>query len=162
MSKPIEIKSFYSKELAIKASKLFYDWDMKNSTKKYIGWFFIAIMQFGVVGAVKHNSFGILFLSTFLVIYWYYGRWYLRKAIIEKYYDKSNFTDQEISFKLDKKGIYYNNELLVWEDMIKVINVDDGVLLQTSTNTLFFEKESFKSKEQMQNFFIQIETEIKK
>jgi len=152
MSKPIEINFTWSKDLAIKASKLYYDYDMKASSKRYVGWLFIAMMQFGVVGALKHDSFGILFISTFLVIYWYYGRWYLRKGMIEKYYDKSNLDATDVKFVLKDEGLYYDEELIDWDNIEKVIKFDDGILLQTTSNTLFFETSAFKSYEEVKTF----------
>jgi len=161
MSKNIEIKATYTKELALKASKLFYDWDMKNSSKRYIGWLFVAMMQFGVVGALKHDSFGILFVSSFLVIYWYYGRWYIRKTMIEKYYNKSYQDTQDIYFILKRDGLYYNSELIGWDSIEKVIQLDDGVLIHTKTNTLFFENSSFASYEDIQKFLSQMKNKDK-
>jgi hypothetical protein len=152
MSKPIEIKFTWSKDLAIKASKLYYDYDMKASSKRYIGWLFVAMMQFGVVGALKHDVFGLLFISTFLVLYWYYGRWYLRKGMIEKYYDKSNLDATEVKFLLKDDGLYYDEELIDWDNIEKVIKFDDGVLLQTTSNTLFFETSAFESYNEVQRF----------
>jgi len=152
MSKNIEIKFTYTKELAIKASKLFYDWDMKNSSKRYIGWLFIAMMQFGVVGALKHDSFGILFISTFLVIYWYYGRWYVRKGMIEKFYDKTNNDAKDAYFILKDDGLHYGDILIDWDKIVKVIKFDDGVLIQSLDSTLFFQKDAFKSYDDMQEF----------
>ncbi len=152
MSKLIEINFTWSKELALKASKLYYDYDMKASSKRYVGWLFIAMMQFGVVGALKHDSFGILFISTFLVLYWYYGRWYLRKGMIEKYYDKSGVDATDVKFLLKDEGLYHNDELISWDDIEKVIKFDDGILLQISSNTLFFETSSFKSYDEVKTF----------
>ena len=152
MSKSISIKFQWSKELAIKASKLYYNYDMKHSSKRYVGWLFVAFVQFGIVGALKHDSFGLLYLSTFLVIYWYYGRWYLRKLMIEKYYDKLNVTTQDMIFTL-KNGKFYNKDQEIsWSDILKVIEFDDGILLQTNTNTLFFEKDAFDSKNSLKAF----------
>jgi hypothetical protein len=152
MSKPIEIKFTWSKDLAIKASKLYYDYDMKASSKRYVGWLFVAMMQFGVVGALKHDVFGLLFISTFLVLYWYYGRWYVRKGMIEKYYDKSNLDATEVKFLLKDDGLYYDEELIDWDNIEKVIKFDDGVLLQTTSNTLFFETSAFESYDEVQRF----------
>ncbi|NPA59291.1 MAG: hypothetical protein GXO30_02330 [Epsilonproteobacteria bacterium] len=152
MSKPIEINFTWSKELALKASKLYYDYDMKASSKRYVGWLFVAMMQFGVVGALKHDSFGLLFISTFLVLYWYYGRWYLRKGMIEKYYDKSKLDATDVKFILKDEGLYYDENLIDWNDIEKVIKFDDGVLLQTTSNTLFFESSSFKSYDEVKTF----------
>jgi hypothetical protein len=61
MSKKIEIAFKWDKDSALQASKLYYDYDMKNSSKRYIGWFFVALVQFGIVGALKHDVFGLLY-----------------------------------------------------------------------------------------------------
>ena len=152
MSKSVEIGFTWSKDLAIKASKLYYDWDMKASGKKYVGWLFIAMMQFGVVGALKHDSFGILFISTFLVIYWYYIRWFLRKRMIVKFYEKSGLDAQDVVFTLVDDGLHYHESTIGWDDITKVIKFDDGILVQTIDSTLFFQREAFKSYKDVQRF----------
>ena len=152
MSKAITIHFIWSKELALKASKLYYDYDMKHSSKRYIGWFFVALTQFGIVGALKHNSFGLLYLSTFLVLYWYYGRWYIRQRMIQKFYDKNGEDAKEIVFKLDEEGLHIENNLTPWEDIVKVIKFDDGFLIQTRNATLFFENDFFQSSDDRVTF----------
>jgi len=152
MSKPVEIRFTWSKEAAVKASKLYYDWDMKHSSKRYVGWFFIALVQFAIVGALKHHVFGLLYLSTFLVIYWYYIRWYIRKRMIVRYYDRSHIEDKEVLFTLTDEGLSYEGTLIDWEHIFKVVKFDDGVLLQTLNHTLFFEKSAFASYDEMQRF----------
>ena len=150
--KPIEIRFVWSKELAVKASKLYYDWDMKNSSKRYIGWLFIALVQFAIVGALKHHAFGLLYLSTFLVIYWYYIRWYIRKRMIVKYYNKSQIDNKEVVFTLTEEGLYYENDLIDWDHIFKVVKFEGGLLLQTLHHTLFLKKSAFGSYDEMQKF----------
>ena len=152
MSKSVEVRFTWSKDLAIKASKLYYDWDMKSSGKKYVGWIFIAMMQFGVVGALKHDSFGILFISTFLVIYWYYIRWFVRKRMIVKFYEKSGLDDTDVVFVLQDDGLHYDDTVIDWDNIYKVVKFDDGILIQTMDSTLFFQRESFKSYKDVQRF----------
>jgi hypothetical protein len=152
MSKAIEINFTWSKELAIKASKLYYDYDMRNSRKRYVGWLFIALTQFGIVGALKHDAYGMLYLSTFLVIYWYYIRWYIRKSMIVKFYNNSNTDNTKVSFTLEDDGLHFDDKVIDFENILKVVKFDDGVLIQTSTNTLFFEKAAFNSVKEMNKF----------
>jgi len=149
---PVTIRFTWSRELAIKASKLYYDWDMKHSSKRYIGWLFIALVQFAIVGALKHNAFGLLYLSTFLVIYWYSIRWYIRKRLIVNYYEKSGIHAQDVTFRLTEEGLWYGEVLIDWEHIFKAIKFDDGILLQTLNHTLFFEKEAFASYDELQRF----------
>ena len=152
MSKAIEINFTWSKELAIKASKLYYDYDMRNSRKRYVGWLFVALTQFGIVGALKHDAYGMLYLSTFLVIYWYYIRWYIRKSMIVKFYNNSNTDNTKVSFTLEDDGLHFDDKVIDFENILKVVKFDDGVLIQTSTNTLFFEKAAFNSVKEMNKF----------
>jgi len=144
MSKSIELELAWSKEEALKGSKLYYDYDMRNSAKRYIGWAFVGLVQFGIVGALKHDSFGLLYLSTFLVLYWYYGRWYLRKNMIERFYEKSNTQDTKLQLKISKNGVQINDALISWDLVLKVIDMEEGFLINTATNSLFLEKSSFQ------------------
>jgi hypothetical protein len=152
MSKQIKIAYVWTKELALKASKLYYDYDMRNSTKRYIGWFFVALTQFAIVGALKHDVFGLLYVSTFLVIYWYYGRWYLRKRMLENFYSKNGVEGQKIEFVLDKEGLHYEGQLVSWDSIEKVVKFDDGILMQTNDSTLFFENNFFTSSQDRMDF----------
>jgi len=150
--KSVSIAYTWSKEIALKASKLYYDYDMKNSSKRYIGWFFVALTQFGIVGALKHNVYGLLYISTFLVIYWYYGRWFLRKRMMEKFYEKQGLDGQEVAFTLDAQGLHFHDQLVSWDNIEKVIKFDDGILIHTDNSTLFFENSFFKSSEDRMTF----------
>ena len=144
MSKPIEVNFEWSKELALKTSKLYYDYDMRHSNKRYVGWFFVGLVQFGIVGALKHNSYGLLYLSTFLVGYWYYGRWFVRKRMLSRFYDKNVPKNMDVHFTLDENGLHGNNEVVAWDDIIKVIQLDEGVMVQSQQNALFFANTAFK------------------
>ncbi len=144
MSKPIEVSFEWNKELALKTSKLYYDYDMRHSNKRYVGWFFVALVQFGIVGALKHESYGLLYLSTFLVGYWYYGRWFLRKRMLERYYDKNNPQNLQIEFSIDENGLHGIEKNISWDEVFKVIELEEGVLVQAKENALFFANTAFK------------------
>jgi len=145
MSKKIVVDFVWNKELALRTSKLFYDYDMRNSAKRYLGWFFVALVQFGIVGALKHDSYGILYISTFLVIYWYYGRWYLRKRVLLNYYEKNTPRDLKVHFIIDMQGLHKDNSLISWDKITKVIKLEDGILIQSLDDTLFFQNSAFQS-----------------
>jgi len=145
MSKPIEVSFTWNKELALKTSKLYYDYDMRHSNKRYVGWFFVALVQFGIVGALKHNSYGLLYLSTFLVAYWYYGRWFLRKRMLARYYDKNNAQNIEIHFDIDGNGLHGKEKNISWDEVLKVIELEEGVLVQAKENALFFANTAFRN-----------------
>ncbi|MBA1432669.1 MAG: hypothetical protein FAF04_03520 [Epsilonproteobacteria bacterium] len=145
MSKPIEVSFTWNKELALKTSKLYYDYDMRHSNKRYVGWFFVALVQFGIIGALKHDSYGLLYLSTFLVAYWYYGRWFLRKRMLVRYYDKNNTQNIEIHFSIDENGLHGKEKNISWDEVFKVIELEEGVLVQAKENALFFANSAFKN-----------------
>ncbi len=143
MSEKIVFELPWSEALALKASKLYYDYDMRHSAKRYIGWLFVGLVQFGIVGALKHDSYGLLFTSTFLVVYWYYGRWYLRKGMIKRFYRQHHSDAEHLQVEVDESGISVNGEQITWQEVLKVLVFDEGFVVQTQKGTLFFEKEYF-------------------
>jgi len=161
MSRAIEVSFSMTKELALQNSKEYYDYDMRHSAKRYIGWFFVALTQFGIVGALKHNSFGLLYISTFLVLYWYYGRWLLRKRIFLRYFEKSHKEPSEIHFRIDKEGFHSDNATISWEDVLKVVELESAFFIQTTQTTLFLQKSGFGSQEQ-KDAFLRIAKERRK
>ena len=156
----IKITLKWDKESAITASQMFYEYDMKNSKKRYVGWLFVALTQFGIVGALKHDSYGLLYLSTFLVTYWYYGRWYLRSAMIKKYY--ATLQPTNLYFTLKDDGLYNGSELIGWDDIFRVISLDDGVLVHTNSYTLFFERKAFQNYDDLKLFLDKMNEKGKK
>jgi hypothetical protein len=152
MSKKIAVNFIWNKELALQMSKLLYDYDMRHSAKRYIGWFFVALVQFGIVGALKHDSYGILYISTFLVFYWYYGRWYLRKRVLHNYYKKNTPTNVEVDFIIDNEGLHQDKNFISWDEIIKIITHKNGILLQTLKDSLFFQNSAFASTDDQKQF----------
>jgi uncharacterized membrane protein YobD (UPF0266 family) len=148
--KEIEISLEWNKENALKSSKMFYEYDMRNSGKRYIGWLFVGLTQFAIVGALKHDAYGLLVISTFLVSYWYYLRRYLRFKMLERFY--ATLEPTVLKFILKEDGLYNGENLIKWDEIFRVISLEDGVLLHTNTNTLFFEKKAFKNYEEIQRF----------
>jgi len=144
MSKPIKVSFEWNKELALKTSKLYYDYDMRHSNKRYMGWFFVGLVQFGIVGALKHDSYGILFISTFFVTYWYYGRWYFRRRMLQKFYAKNMPKNLKVIFTIDDEGLHSQEKLIHWDGIIKVIELEEGVFIQNSDNAYYFENSAFK------------------
>ena len=143
MSKPIKVSFEWNKELALTTSKLYYDYDMRHSNKRYMGWFFVGLVQFGIVGALKHDSYGILFVSTFLVAYWYYGRWYFRKRMLYRFYEKNTPENVEVKFTIDDEGIHTQEKLVSWDEILKVLELEEGIFLQKLDEAYYFENSSF-------------------
>lgn len=152
MFKPISIKFLWSEELAIKASKLYYDYDLQVTGKKWIGILFIGLLQFGVVKAFMHGLFLLLGVSTFLVIYWYYFRWNLRKKMILRYFHNSPLANKNIEIFLEEDGLKNDDIFIPWESILKAVKFDDGILVQTSNGTFFFDNKAFNASKERDRF----------
>ncbi len=150
MSKSIQINLNWNEEEALKASKLFYDYDMHHSFKRYIGWLFIAMMQFGIVAALKYDSYALLLLSSLLVLYWYYGRWYLRSRLVQKYYQKKGLHPRTLHIRCNEEGISIENVDIVWKDIYTVSDTGSALLIQSREEPLYIPFRAFKSMDDLQ------------
>jgi len=152
MFKNIDIKYQWNKETFLLASKAMYDFDMKHSPKRFLGWMFIALTQFGVVGALKKDAFGLLIVSTFLVIYWYALRWPLRKIMLLKGFNNSSIKDKQFVMSANKDGLALDSKLITWNDLKEVISLKDGFLLYYGESFLFIPKNAFLSIDEKDRF----------
>ena len=158
----ITIKYKWDEDLAVDSSADIYDYELRNSKKRYIGWFFVALVQFSLVGAMKHQTFGLLFVSTFLIIYWYVFRWSIRKYFIKKTFTKSTLANTEIELQALKDGIYKDDELQISYDNIEdVIKLDNAVLIYHHSQTLYFPNSAFSSNDKINKFIKLIKTNLK-
>ena len=142
----------WDKETYLKAAKVAYDYELKTSRKRYIGFFFIALTQFGVVAALKKGAIGLLLISTFLVVYWYLLRWPIRKISISKAFNKLPNANMDYSIKTDENGIKINSNLIPWSEIAEVIYLQDGFLIYAENNFFFFPATAFKTLEDKNDF----------
>ena len=142
----------WDKPTYLTAAKVAYDYEYKNSKKRYIGFFFIALTQFGVVAFFKKGAPGLLFISTFLVLYWYLLRWKLREVSIKKTFDKLPNANMQYSVTTDNNGITINSQIVEWSNVTKVVSLSDGALIYTKDNFFFFPANAFKSLEDKNSF----------
>ncbi len=152
MSKIINISYVWDKNLFLKASKAIYDYELNNSNRKYWGWLFIAMLQFGVVSALKKDAIGLLFISTFLVIYWYLLRWNFRKRFISKTFDKSSNANHKYNIKITNETITIDNNSISWSEIKKVIYLKEGFLLYYKDEFFFFPSSAFKDMDERNEF----------
>ena len=148
MSKIVEAKYLWDEATALLSSELFYKYEFRHSYRRYVGWVFIAMAQFGVVGALKHDAYGMLILSSFLLLYWYGIRWQLRKRLILRHFRASDMADKEIITTFDETGIHTGVETIAWKDVQKVVELEAGFLFYSVSKANFFPKTSFKSAQQ--------------
>ena len=126
----------------------------KNSNKKYIGWFFVALLQFGVVGALKHNSYGFLILSTIGLTYWYGFRWRIREYFIKKTFDKSQLANKQIELLATDDSIvsHDGNEQIPYSDIKEYKRIDDAIIIYHKIGTLYIPNSSFISYDEKEAF----------
>ena len=152
MSKNIAINYTWTKELFLEASQATYEFELKHSSRRFLGWFFIAMTQFGVVLALKQHLYGLLLISTLLVIYWYTFRWPLRRYMINKSFESS--PNKEHTFKMDatQEGLIVDETLLDWKTIREAVSLEKGFLLFHSSTSLYIPKSAFSSSEEKDKF----------
>ena len=153
MSKPIEIKYRWDRDNLERVFDSSYRYEFENSHKRYIGWFFIAIMQFGVVSALKYGSFGLLLFSTIVLIYWYYGKKIIAKRRAIMSFESSTFRDRLIEMSVDDESIFIKpNTTLKWSDIDEIKSIGDDIMLYKYPNFHYIPSIAFSSLEDKNSF----------
>jgi len=148
MSKIVEARFNWSEAVALRSSELFYKYEFRHSYRRYVGWLFIAMAQFGVVGALKHDAYGMLIVSSFLLLYWYAIRWQLRKRLALRLFKSSLQANEEIKTYFDINGFGTEDKKISWSDVIKVVEKNEGFLFYTQEQPSFVPRDAFSSSEQ--------------
>lgn len=145
ISKPIKISYQWDRENFQKAFKNSYTHQYKNSARRYVGWFFVALAQFGVVGALKGGSIGILMLSTILIFYWYVGKKWLIERRATKTFENSPLKDKTIKLEITHEGIKQNDSFVSWEEIQGVVPVENDILLYYKNSAFYIPATAFES-----------------
>lgn len=133
----------WDKQTYLQGSKSLYEDMLRHSPKRFTGWFFIALSQFGLVAFFKKGAFGLLFISTVFLIYWYLLRWPLRKLFILNAFQKSPLKDKTITVEFDSKNVTINETAISWNEIQRVLLEDNGFLLYYRENYIFIPKSAF-------------------
>ncbi len=150
--KPIIIHFKWDRENFLKAFNNAYNFEFKNSIRRYIGWFFIAMTQFGVVFALKGGRVALLMLSTILVVYWYYIKKLMVKKRVLKEFEKSPLKDKVINIKIGKDTIIQDGESISWDNIDAVVPSGDDILLYINKRAYFIPFGAFDSIEEKSRF----------
>ena len=140
----IEVTFSWDKDTYIKGSKSLYNDLLKHSPRRFFGWIFIAMSQFGLVAFFKKGAFGLLFLSTILLIYWYILRWPIRKMLLLNSFKKSPIKDKVFTVVIKKSGIMINDIDILWKEVNRILIEDEGFLLYYHDNFIYIPKDAFK------------------
>jgi hypothetical protein len=146
--KPIEITYIWDRENFEKAFSKSYTHQFKNSARRYVGWFFVALAQFGVVAALKGGSIGLLMLATILIVYWYViKKWLVHQRAI-KAYENSPLKNKKIKLYITENGIKQDNTLIQWQEIQGLVPIEDDILLYYKENAFYIPSNAFRSMEE--------------
>ncbi len=160
MSKSLHVSYDWDTKKFLLGAKTAYDYELKNSRKRFLGWIFIALTQFGVVLALKQGTIGMLALSTILVLYWYGFRWKIREYFLIKSFNKSPLKDKKFEVKLNDEGLFFNDTPIDFKDIYEIVSTDEGVLLYFIDNYLFIPSLAFENLEDKSEFVKRIKRKI--
>ena len=146
------IEYIYDSEHVVDSNKEFFDYEMRHTKNRYIGWFFVALTQFAIVAALKYHSFSLLIFSTFALVYWYYLRWQIKKFFLIRGFKDSPLKDTTICVSFDKKALHVNESEISLESINKVKETEVGFLVYLVNSSLFFSKSSFIDRKVVSKF----------
>ena len=155
MSKPIEVSYIWNKENVDKLFDTSYKYQFEHSRKRYIGWFFIALVQYGIVVALKKEVFAILLFATIVLFYWYYGKKWIAKRRAVKSFEASPFKDKKIQMHIDETGfdlLQPSQEKWSWDEMDGVMILGEDIMLYKYPNFHYIPASGFTSLEEKSRF----------
>jgi len=155
MSKPIKISYIWDKNHVDKLFDASYKYQFNHSRKRFIGWFFIALLQYGVVIALKKDAFAILLFSTIILLYWYYGKKWIAKRRADKAFEMSEFKDKEIQMSIDNNGFTLlspHQEKWSWNEVQEVVVLGDDIMIHKYPNFHYIPSNGFESLEEKSRF----------
>ena len=152
MSKNITLNFQWDKDTYMEAGELAYDYKMNYTPKKYMGWLFIALLQFGVVGALLKGTLAMLLFSTILLIYWYYLKKIIEKKILLSKFEKEEDANKKLHVEIKQEQIEINGKKIPWSDIPLIISSIKGYLVDCSDGFLFFPGRAFQQEEDKTEF----------
>ena len=155
MSKPIEVSYVWNKENVEKLFDTSYKYQFEHSRKRYIGWFFIALLQYGIVVALKREVFAVLLFATIVLFYWYYGKKWIAKRRALKSFKASPFKDKKIQMHIGKTGFTLsqpNQEKWSWGEIDEVITLGEDIMLYKYPHFHYIPASGFNSLEEKSRF----------
>jgi len=150
----------WNRETFLEASQIAYNYEMKHSPKRFLGWVFIAMTQFGVVAAMKKGAVGLLVISTFLVIYWYAFRWKVRQLLLLRQFEKSPMKDQPFHIAADESGLHLEAMTISWDQVKHIVSVEKGFLIYADETFLFFPTHAFANEDDKNSFAVMAKKQV--
>ena len=146
--KPIALTFKWNKENFGKAFANAYAHQFKYSARRYVGWLFVAMAQFGVVAALKGGSPGLLMLSTLLLFYWYVAKkWLVHRRALEAF-EASPLKNSNITLTITQEGVIQEDTLVGWEEIEGIVPVEEAILLYYQGKSFYIPASAFSSIEE--------------
>ncbi|WP_353663136.1 YcxB family protein [Hydrogenimonas sp. SS33] len=163
MSEPQTVRLFlpWDEATFLEGAKIAYDYDMRHTWRRYAGWFFIALTQFGVVDALRHKAIGLLLVSTLLVIYWYGLRWPMRRRMLRRFFRAHPDAGKTLEISLLKEGVCVKEGCIPWERFSRALLSPKGYLLQMEADAfIYLPRRIFPDSETRNAFVAEIREKI--
>ena len=145
---PVNISYTWDRENFEKAFSRSYTHQFKNSARRYVGWFFVALAQFGVVAAFKGGSIGLLMLATILILYWYVIKKWLVHQRAVKAYENSPLKNSQIKLQITQEGVKQDHIFIPWQDIQGLVPIEDDILLYYKEKAFYIPSNAFASIEE--------------
>ena len=152
ISNDIIIEYTWDRDTVLNASYSAYRYEMRHSPKRFIGWIFIVLTQFSVVGAMQKDAIGLLIISTILTTYWYFFRWSIRKFILSKSFDMLENANHKFKITVNRERLLIDEISSSWSDIREIVSLEDGFLIYYKESFIFFPSKAFKSIEDKNRF----------
>lgn len=152
MSKNITLSFYWSKKVYMQAGEFAYNYKMKHTSKKYMGYLFIALLQFGVVGALLKDTLAILIFSTVMLIYWYYLKIRIETFYLSKRFDSEKDANKLLKISIKDDEIDINERKVLWSEIPLIIAGEKGYLLDHISGYIFFPNKAFERDEDKTDF----------
>jgi len=123
------LKIKWDEDIFLEGAKAYYDYSLKHSKKRVLGWIFIALLQFGIVMLLKQGTYGMVLLGSILTLYWYFLRWPIRRLLLKMAFKKSPLANKEMNIDINKNGLLIDNQELPFEKIKDFIKGNKGYLL---------------------------------
>jgi len=150
--RPIEISYRWDYENFKKAFDKAYDFHYKSSKRRYIGWFLIAMLQFGVVAALKGGSVALLLFATLLLLYWYViKRWLIYRREIALF-ERSPLKNRHVVLYVTNEGITQSETSIPWDEIRGIVPVGEDVMLYEKDKISYIPQSAFETLEEKSRF----------
>jgi len=156
MSEPIQTSYVWDRENVQRLFEESYNYQFNHSAKRYIGWFLIALMQFGVVFALKKGAFELLLFSTIVLLYWYYGKKMIAKRRAMKSFESSPFKNKTIKIEVDDDRFVIKSQggeiVWSWDEVDEVVVLGDDIMIYKYPHFHYIPSSAFSSIEDRSRF----------